>query len=208
MPNRISFVVRKIFLTVISLLVYPVLAYCAWFSGSGADYSQGANSEYYCASTGTITTQAGSSATTPAWSLTNPYGSGKNLVILDVGINVNASPAAAAQFFLAFSSAVIPSTTTISTNNGFVTSGLIGSPVYSTGTASGICLIYSTLGNANKPTAFRYVGGTTGASAISGVVLTDQTQGKVVVPPGVTVSLQSTSAASITSHVLEREDPQ
>jgi hypothetical protein len=199
---------KKFLLPIFFLVGMISISQATWFSGSGSDYSQGANSEYYCASTGTITTQAGSSATLPAWSLTNPYGSGKNLVILDVGINVNASPAAAADFFLAFSSAVVPSSTTISTNNGFITSGLIGAPAYSTSTAVGICLIYSTLGNANKPTAFRYLGGTTGASAIGGVVLTDQTNGKVVVPPGVTVSLQSTSAASITSHVLEREDPQ
>jgi hypothetical protein len=182
----------------------PIRANAVWFAGSGPDYSQGASSEFYCASTGTFTTQAGASATTPVISLYNPPGSGKNLVILDVGIDVNASPAAAAQFMLAFSTAVAPSTTTIALANGIVTSAQIGK---STTTAVGICLLDSTLANANTPKAFRYLGGTTGASAIGGVSLTDQTQGKVVVPPGFVVTLQAISAASVTADLLWREDP-
>ena len=180
-------------------------AHAGWFGpGTAADYSQDAGNEFYCASTTTLTTQAGSSATSPIWSLTNPYGSNKKLVILDVGINVNASPAAAADFFLAYSSAIIPSTQTIATANGMRSAASIG---VSTSTAVGICSLNLTLTNASAPIAFRYLGGTTGASAIGGVMLTDQTQGKVVIPPGWTVSIQATSAASITSHVLEREDP-
>ena len=165
------------------------------------DYSRDAGNSFYCASTNTWTTQAGLSVTKPAWSLYNPPNSGKLLTVIDIGVDLNSSPAAAAGFIVAYSTAVSPSTTTVASNNGIITSELIGR---STTTAQGICLLNSSL--PATPNAFRFIGGTTGASAIGGVSLTDLSQGKIVVAPGFVISIQSTSAAAIWSHVLWRED--
>jgi len=158
---------------------------------------------FYCASTGTVVTQAGVSVSSPTISLFNPYGSGKNLVLLDVGVAVFASPAAAAQFSLAYSTNAVQ----ISTNTGVAGSTTTASVSRSTTAVvapSGICWLQGIL--SSKPINFRFIGGVTGASAISGVVFTDQTQGKVVVPPGGLISLQSSSAATLEAHFLWRED--
>jgi hypothetical protein len=146
--------------------------------------------------------------TNPALVLYNPARSQKNLVLLDVGINITASPAAAAGFMLAYSTGA---TTIVNSTNVVVVPALLPTTALSTTTvvsmASGQCMggVVSTL--PYVPLAFRYLGGTTGASAIGGVLLTDLTQGKVVIPPGVTVSIQSKTAAAISAHLLWREDP-
>jgi hypothetical protein len=175
----------------------------SWFSGTGPDYSVNAPNSFYCASTQTVTTQAGVSVSSPAIALYNPVGSGKNFVILDVGIDVTASPAAAAQFMLAYSTGVVPSTTTLNPNlfYGKITSAMVGRG----GTSQATCQVFGTL--PVTPFVVRYLGGTTGASAISGWTSLDQTQGKVVVSPGYVLSLQSSSAAAIQAHFLWREDP-
>lgn len=179
------------------LLLSPISAF-AWFGSQGVDYSQNAPGSFYCADlAGTsVTTQAGLSATTPALTIYNPSTT-KNLVLLDVGLDMTASPAAAAGFMLAYSTGAPTSTT-----GAAVTPALIGK---STTTALGQCYRIATLPNA--PVAFRYLGGTTGAAAIGGVSLTDMTQGKVVIPPGYNVSIQATSAAVIIAHFLWMEQP-
>src|SRR3990167_3583571 len=71
-----------------------------------------------------VTTQAGLSATTPALTLYNPVGSGVNLVLLTVTVDITTSPAAAAGLMLAYNlaSAAAPATTTLAN----VTNALIG----------------------------------------------------------------------------------
>lgn len=216
--RRGVFLKRLGFLFACLSLAVPVKA--AWFSGSGPDYSQGSGNSFYCANlAGTpVTTVAGLSSLNPALILVNPYTSRKNLVILDVGIEVTAAPAAAVGFMLAYSTgaanAVTVATSTVNaitfTTMTTVVPALLPSTILSTTTVAaqsvGQCFRGATL--PNTPVAFRYLGGTTGAAAISGVQWTDQTQGKVVVPPGVTVSIQTTSAASVLAHILWREDPQ
>ena len=185
------------------LLILGLLPSCVWAGFNvtgGPDYSRDSGSTYICANpAGTsVTTQAGLSVTTPALTLVNPSNSGKNLTILEIGIDVTASPAAAAGFMVAFSSTSAITTT----SSGTVTQALLKNPA--TNSVAG-CWRVSTL--PFVPYAVRYLGGTTGASAIGGVVLTDYTNGKIVVPPGNTISIQSTSAAAIIAHIVEREDP-
>lgn len=192
------------FLKVMVLLFAASAAHAAWFGGSGgADYSNNAQSMFICASTAAATTQAGLSATSPAISLYNPISSSKNLVLEDVGVTFNSSPAAAAGVMIAYSTATItPTTTTVASNNGIVTPALIGT---STTTATGICLM-----NVNAPAtpkAIRYLGGTTGAAAIGNAYFDDPTQGKIVVPPGFMITLQTTSAASVLAHFEWMEQP-
>lgn len=181
-----------------------------WGSSSSVDYSKDANSSYYCGnpSGSAVTTQAGVSVSSPTLSLYNPPNSGKNLVLLDVGIGVTASPAAAASFFLAYnisvSSGINQAGFTVTTP--IMTSALVGkSTSTATTTSIATCKIQGVL--PATPIAFRYLGGTTGASAIGGVVFTDTTQGKVVIPPGAIISIQSTSAAALVADFLWREDP-
>ena len=185
---------------VLSLFLSPVSAWALFGNNGGPDYSSNAGSSFYCASTGTVTTQAGVSASSPTLSISNPQTSGKNLVMLDVGITPTASPAAAVVFSLAYSSYTAPIVGGLAV---VPTPAMIGQ---STGTAKGVCTLQGVL--PTLPSAFRYVGGTTGASAIGGAVFTDSTQGKVVLKPGWTVSLQTSSAAALLAHMHWREDPQ
>lgn len=135
-----------------------------------------------------VTTQAGLSATTPALTLYNPVGSGVYLVLQTVTVDITTAPAAAAGFMLAFNAAnaTAPSSTTAAT----VTNAIIGS----TYSPAGQCYRIATL--AAAPLAFRFIGGTTGAAAIGGVQLIDHVDGEVVIPPGVAISVQATSAAA------------
>jgi hypothetical protein len=175
-----------------------------WLTG-GPDYSNQAPNEFYCADlSGTpVTTQAGLSATTPALTIYNPYGSGVNLTLLEVGADVTSSPAGAAGFSLAYSTGAPPSSTTSAT----VIPANFANIAVSTSTTINKAGCYRIATLANAPVAFRYLGGTTGASAISGFDMTDPTWGKVVIPPGIAVSFQATSAAAVVVDFLWREDP-
>lgn len=146
-----------------------------------------------------VTTQAGLSATTPALTLYNPVGSGIYMVLMRINITITASPAGAAGFALAYNAA--NSTAPSSTTDATIISSLIGSNK----SPSGHCYRVATL--ATAPTAFMYLGGTTGASAISGVELTANVDGSIIIIPGVAVSIQATSAAAILASVVWEEIP-
>jgi hypothetical protein len=194
---------KKLLALFILLGCTQVHAEPSWLNG-GPDYSNNAPNMFYCADLqGTpVTTQAGLSATSPALTIYNPYGSGVNLVLLEVGADITSSPAAAAGFSLAYSTGGV----TTSTSAMIVPANFANVQVSTTPTTNlGKC--YRVAALSNTPVAFRYIGGTTGASAIGGVSLTDQTWGKVVIPPGMTVSFQSTSAAAVVVDFLWREDP-
>ena len=138
-----------------------------------------------------VTTQAGLSATTPALALYNPIGSGVNLVLLTVTVDITTSPAAASGLMLAYNlaNAAAPTLTTLAN----VTNALVGNlklPV-------GQCARVSTL--AAAPLALRMLGGTTGAAAIGGVQLIDKVDGEIIITPGVAISIQATSATALLS---------
>lgn len=135
-----------------------------------------------------VTTQAGLSATTPALALYNPVGSGVYLSLLVVTVDITTSPAAAAGFMLAYNlkGAAAPTATTLAN----VTSSLLDNgklPI-------GQCYRISTL--AAAPLAVRFIGGTTGASGVGAVQLIDKVDGEIIIPPGVCVSVQTSSAAA------------
>lgn len=157
---------------------------------------------YYCADLGgtSVTTQAGLSAVTPALALYNPINSGKNLVLIETGIDITAAPAAAAGFIIAVSSAGTAGGPQVTTA-GTMQNALLGSLNASVGQ----CYRVATLTGA--PIAVRYIGGTTGAAAISGYSLIDNTDGKIIVSPGTAISIQTTSAAAIIAHFLFEEIP-
>lgn len=193
-----------------ALLLLPSFA-SAWMGAGGSpDYSRDAGNSYYCASTATIplATQAGVSVTSPTISLYNPFGSGKNLVLLETSYLFTAAPAASAGVFLAYNiNIATPTGINAGTGaTGYLTAAIVGKST-STATTTSIakCNVYGTL--SQTPVPFRYLGGTTGAAAIGGVNLTDQTQGKVVIAPGQMVSMQTTSASLLLAHFLYREEP-
>lgn len=205
MSMRVTMKIKSLLTALVAVFLLSGKSH-AWSSVTGPDYSRDAPSIYYCASTGTVTTQAGVSVSSPVISLFNPLTSGKNLVLMDVGVTPTASPAASVVFELAYN--IVPSTGIQSGTGatGNVTSALIGtSTSTATSQAQGVCKVQGIL--PALPVAFRYIGGTTGAAAISGTVFTDLTQGKVVLPPGGLVSIQTSSAANLLAHLVWREDP-
>jgi len=193
----------KKFLMMLAVLFVPSLVMAGLFSSGGSpDYSNNAGSTYVCAQNSSVTTKAGVSPVGAALALYNPPGSGKNLTVLEVGVDYNASPAAASGLFLAYN--ITPSTGIIgigtlpNVENAVLTStgGFVGA----------VAVCKQNVNLPLNPQILRFIGGTTGASAIGGVLLTDQTAGKVVVPPGGLISIQATSASAIWSHIEWRED--
>jgi hypothetical protein len=153
-----------------------------------------------------VTTQAGLSATTPALTLYNPFNSPVDLVLWYFEAAFQAAPAAASAVMLAYNNtslAGVPTGPTAVTLTA-VTNARLG--VGSTGSATvvstqggtgpwGQCYRVATLSAA--PLAFRTPFGTSGAAAIGGMVFHDQIDGAIVIPPGVAVSVQTSSAASV-----------
>jgi hypothetical protein len=160
---------------------------------SHARYAEGAyrGNVYVCSNpAGTpVTTQAGLSATTPALVLYNPVGSGKLLVLQTVMVNLVAAPAAACHFMLAMNlpSAAAPTTVTLANSQNARTD--------SAASGSGQSYRISTL--AAVPVAIRYFGHVTAAASITPGQLIDHVDGEIIIGPGVALSLQTSSAASV-----------
>ena len=163
-----------------------------------------------------VTTQAGLSATTPALVLYNPINSPVNLVLWHAEAIIQASPAAAAGVLLAYNNVSLagvptgPTTVTLANiTNALLAQGSTGTSTVSStqggGGPWGQCYRVSTLSAA--PIGFRYLFGTTGASAIGGMGFRDQIDGAVFVPPGVAVSFQATSAAALICSFCWEEVP-
>lgn len=161
-----------------------------------------------------VTTQAGLSATTPALTLYNPLGSTINMVVWSFGGAIQASPAAAATVMLAMNLpylAGVPTGPTTVTN-ALVTNALLGLGVTGTTTVStlaagnqGQCYRVCTLSAA--PLAVRYCFGTTGASGIGGMSFRDAIDGAIILQPGMALSVQTSSAASLVCDFVWEEVP-
>lgn len=150
-----------------------------------------------------VTTQAGLSATTPALTLFNPADSKVNLFLLNVGIGIAAAPAAACALFLAYNVpnlAGVPTAPVTTT-----TANVINAKLGSAGAPVGQCYRVSTLSAA--PLLLAPLGGTTGAAAIGGVPLWFDLGGIVCISPGYAVSVQTSSAASLTGAFVWEELP-
>lgn len=197
-----------------SLAILAGVLFCAGKSEAfmQTDYYQAGANTYVCSSTATApaVNTAGLQQQTTGLILINPPGSNVKMVILDVGIDLTASPAAAAGFFLAGSTmpAVIVSSTIPPAQLGTLSTAYIG---LSTGTftrSQAQCYVYATL--PATPFIFRMLGGTTGAAAIGGVQLLDRDYppGMAVLLPGSMVAIESTSAASFMAHITWIELPQ
>lgn len=148
---------------------------------------------FHGCSTVAVATQAGMSATTPCLTLYNPVGSGVNLVLINVSVMFDVQPTLPCGIFLASNAvaAGAPTTVTLAT----VKNSVLGS----TKAAIGQCYRVATLGA--SPLAIRPLGSiaTTAANgnATPGVLCSNEINGQIVIDPGVGVSIQTSSAASI-----------
>jgi len=150
-----------------------------------------------------VLTQAGLSATTPMLTLYNPTGSGRGLVLLETVVISTGAPAAASGLMLAYNAvtAAAPTGVTLATTTN-VNGGL---GVAGGGGATPVASCYRIATLAAAPVAFRYFGGTTGAAAISGTMFQDNVDGRFIVPPGMAVSIQTTSAQKAMGHFVWEE---
>lgn len=205
---------RKLFA---SLLFFPSLAWGWMGAGGGNDYSRDTGNMFYCANpAGTsVVTQAGLSRFNSILTLVNPPGSGKNAVLLEVRI-LPGSASSLTNFMLAYSTGaanVIYSTGTTVTFDLITYSTMttvipakIFNSVPSTTTVAAMsltqCYRGATLGN--LPVAFRYIGV---ASTQTPTAVTDSIDGRVVVPPGTTISIQTSAVISAVANFLWREEP-
>lgn len=150
----------------------------------------------------TVTTQAGLSATTPALTLWNPVGSGKNLVLNTVSVVVSTSGASTVDFILAYSTSGAPTATT----KAQVQQNLIGS------FAQPVGQIYSIATLVAAPQAIRYMGTLFGAAGVAVVTpfyfpLVDHVDGEIVVGPGSLITLQTSAAIPVLASFTWEEVP-
>lgn len=146
-----------------------------------------------------VSTQAGLSAATPVLVLYNPVGSGVNLSLLTVTVDINGAPAAASSLMLAYNAqnAGAPSSTTLATTTNAIL-GIAGTP-------NAGCYRVSTLPAA--PIAFRYIGFVSAASLVGVARIVDHIDGEVIIPPGVSISIQASAVISILASFTWEEMP-
>lgn len=182
----------------------PAFSLAADYHGVvGIDYSQDAGNMFYCSSTGSVTTQAGVSISSPVIALYNPPGSGKNLTIIEASFIPTVTPAQVTSVFWAYN--VTPS-------SGIGTTGAAGAVISANLVEKSTGTLTTSIAKCNLqgilpaiPVVFKFMGGVS-STTIAGLV--DHTQGKVVVPPGGLVTLQTSGAITAQAHFLWREDPQ
>lgn len=154
---------------------------------------------YICSNLGgtPVTTQAGLSGTTPALTLYNPIASGVAMVVNDFTLGLATAPANSTNFFLAVTTMTTSGPT--ATTNATTHSALLGynkSPV-------GACYRVATLTAA--PIAVLNVGSVIAWGngvpnpVFAPVQFNNSLDGKIILYPGTTLSVQSSQAASITA---------
>ena len=130
--------------------------------------------------------------------LTNPAGSGKNLVIWEIGLGLSAAPAADSIIQLAANvntvAAAVTQSTPLTIRNALL--GTSGTPV-------GLAASSVTLPAA--PVAIANLFQVTAASAITPGAMIYACDGKFILTPGSAVSLSATSAASGAGHIVWEE---
>lgn len=135
-----------------------------------------------------VATSTALSATQTGFTLTNPAGSGKNLIVEDLVVACTTAPGGAATLVLAANvnpvAAAVTQTTPLT-----VRSAKLGNP----GTAVGLAASAVTLPAA--PVVIRAIGGPVAASQINPPYFKDEVAGAVVLEPGTAVSVSSLTTA-------------
>lgn len=153
-------------------------------------YLEQGSGNVYCASTQAgVATSVGLSTTQTGFTLTNPAGSGKSLVVLEINIAQSVAPAAAAVFVAAANVNPVAAAVTQGTPLT-VRSAKLGE----TGTGAGLAASAATLPAA--PVVVRPIGG--GPLATGGVYssyISDKVNGALVVEEGCALSISSITTA-------------
>lgn len=154
-------------------------------------YVQDGSRELYFACNSSAATTSLISSTNTGFTLTNPFGSGKTLVILQIRACLSAAPAGAAPLVLAanvnpLAAAVVQGTPLV------VRSANIGV------TKSGVGLAASAATLPATPIVVRPLGGgVVAGSALTPSALVDDVDGALQVAPGCSVSIISVTTASV-----------
>lgn len=146
-----------------------------------------------------VATSTALSTTQTGFTLTNPAGSGKNLVILDCTVACTTAPAAAATIVWAanvnVTAAAVTQTTPLTVRNA-----QLGKAANAAGLAASAVTLPA------APVVVRAIGGPVGASTISPPYLRDDVNGALVLTEGSAVSISSlTTAISAVIAVTWRE---
>lgn len=146
---------------------------------------------YHACSAGAVTLST-VSATCTGLALSNPYGSGKNLIVKTVSFQPSTAPAGAAVVGLAISPAVSPTAVTHTTPAVIHNAITTGSNL-NVGKAS--VDVAATLPAA--PVWLRPMGGVVAASSISPGKYTEEINGEIILPPGTNLSLSYLTTAAV-----------
>lgn len=152
------------------------------------NFSGDAASEVYMASTQAgVATSTGLSTTQTGFTLTNPLGSGKTLVVLQVRGALTTAPAAAATVVLAagtVNATAVTQTTPLTVRN--INFGV-------TKTGAGLAASAVTLPAA--PVVVRGLGGPVATGSVSQPQIVDAVDGTLLVAPGCSLSINSLTTA-------------
>lgn len=146
---------------------------------------------YHACSAGAVTLST-VSATLTGLALSNPYGSGKNVVVKTVSFQPSTAPAGAAVVGLAISPAVSPTAVTHTTpaviHNAIATGSNLNVGVANVDVSATL---------PNTPVWLRPMGGVVAASSISPGKYTEEINGEVILPPGTHLSLSYLTTAAV-----------
>jgi hypothetical protein len=146
---------------------------------------------YHACSTGAVTLST-VSATCTGLALSNPYGSGKLLVVEKVRFAPSTAPAGAAVVGLAISPAVSTTAVTHTTPAVIHNALATGSNV-----DTGVGLVDSAATLPAAPVWLRPIGSVVAASSISPGMYVDETNGDIILPPGTNLSLSYLTTAAV-----------
>ncbi len=146
---------------------------------------------FHSCSTGAVTLST-VSATCTGLVLSNPYGSGKQLVIEKVRFAASTAPGGAAVVGLAISPAVSTTAVTHTTPAVIHNAIMSGSNVN-----TGVGLVDSAATLPAAPVWLRPIGSVVAASSISPGMYVDETKGDIILPPGTNLSLSYLTTAAV-----------
>lgn len=152
----------------------------------------------YLASNQALKTVTGLATTVTGFCLTNPVGSGKNLVLLDCCLGVGGAPAGAYELGLAWnqSATAVTHTTPETVRNALLTG--LGSGTQTTVFSTGVGLVDNSATTPTAGVSVRVLQGG-GTSAITMQPVVDNIDGKIAIGPGSYIHLYFLTTSVTTS---------
>lgn len=161
----------------------------------------GTDDVYVASTQAGVATSTALSTTQTGFTLTNPLGSGKNLVIMQINVACTSAPAGAATIVAAAN--VNPSATAVTQTTPLtVRNAKLGI------TSTGVGLAASAVTLPAAPVVVRGIGGPVAGSSISPPYIRDDVNGALVLTPGTALSINSltTAISAVISMVWKEVD--